>query len=80
MTRFGGRVIAVSQPVRRVLEGEWAADLLVLHRWDSERGFEEFWASSEYEPIKELRLRACESRIVVFPGLLDGVPAGTAGS
>lgn len=69
MAQYGGRIIAISLPKARVLEGDWEPPLLVLHRWESEERFDEFWRSAEYQPIKRLRHESCDSRVVVFDGL-----------
>ena len=74
MRRYGGRIIAVSQPHVRVIEGDWQPDLLVIHRWQDSQHFDEFWNSAEYAPLKELRHQACDSRIVLLDALPDGHP------
>lgn len=66
MARYGGRILGVSAAGARVVEGDWDPQLLVIHRWDSEAGFDAFFASPEYEPIKQLRHEACDSRLVTF--------------
>lgn len=69
MDRHGGRIVAVSHPGARVLEGDWDPDLIVLHRWRSRADFDAFWSSPDYDPVRRLRHEACDSRIVVFDGL-----------
>lgn len=71
MARYGGQILATSAAGARVLEGDWEPDLLVVHRWRSQADFDAFWSSPEYEPIKQLRHEACDSRIAVFDGLPD---------
>lgn len=66
MARHGGRILGVSAGGARVVEGDWDPQLLVIHRWDSEAGFDAFWESPEYQPVKRLRHEACDSRIAVF--------------
>jgi len=73
MARYGGHILATSAAGVRVLEGDWEPNLLVVHRWRSRAGFEAFWSSAEYQPVKQLRHEACESRIAVFDGLPEPV-------
>jgi len=46
--------------------------VVVVHHWDSRMAFERFWASPEYQPLKQLRHEACESDILAFDGLRNG--------
>ena len=66
MSRYGGRIIAVSGAGAELIEGEGDPPLIILHRWESRAGFDAFWRSPEYEPLRRLRHEACETRITVF--------------
>ena len=66
MAAHGGEIVATSALGTRVMEGEWEAGLLVIHRWRSRAAFDGFWQSADYEPLLRLRHEACETRIVTF--------------
>ena len=55
MREHGGRVVAMSRPSDRAIEGQWSPDLLIVHRWESLERFEAFWNSPRYAPLKRLR-------------------------
>lgn len=69
MARFGGRIAGFAPAHDSVLEGQWSEGVVVVHHWDSRTAFERFWASAEYQPLKQLRHEACVSDILVFDGL-----------
>jgi uncharacterized protein (DUF1330 family) len=66
MARYGGRILAVSAGPADVIEGGRPPSVRVIHRWDSRAGFDAFYRSEEYRPLKAMRQRACESEIAVF--------------
>jgi uncharacterized protein (DUF1330 family) len=70
MARYGGRITGVSVTGADVLEGDWHPQLVVVHQWRSRSDFDSFWNSEEYQPLKRLRHSACDSRIVVFDGIV----------
>jgi uncharacterized protein (DUF1330 family)/ketosteroid isomerase-like protein len=74
MARYGGRIAGVSATGPEVLEGDWHPQLIVVHHWRSRADFQAFWTSEEYKPLRHLRHTACESRIVVFDGVLPPSP------
>lgn len=68
MARHGGRILAMSSRGEETIEGEPAGEARIhaIHVWDSRSGFDTFWSSAEYQPLKALRRSACETRITVF--------------
>ncbi len=74
MARYGGRIAGVSAAGVDVLEGDWRPRLAVVHEWRSRADFDAFWRSDEYEPLRRLRHAACDSRIIVFEGVVPPSP------
>lgn len=66
---YGGKVLAVAMPAPGPLEGEPVERTLVVHGWPSIERWTEFYESEEYQPVKSIRLEACDSRITVFRSL-----------
>ena len=66
MAAAGGEIVGTSAGGTEVMEGDWEADLLVIHRWRSREAFDSFWRSEEYAPLLRLRHEACDTRIVTF--------------
>jgi uncharacterized protein (DUF1330 family) len=52
-----------------VLEGDWNPSRLVLFRFPDRESVKAFFADPDYQPLKELRLRIADSRIVVVDGV-----------
>ena len=69
MARHGGAILTISTSPPQAVEGDWRSDVVVIQRWRSAADFEEFWDSADYQPLKQLRHAACETRIVRFEGL-----------
>jgi uncharacterized protein (DUF1330 family) len=74
MARYGGRIAGVSAAGAEVLEGDWRPQLIVVHTWRSRADFDAFWNSEEYEPLRQLRHSACDSRIAVFDAFIPPSP------
>ena len=53
--KIGAEVVAVS-PAPKVLEGEWGGNWTVVIRFPSMATAEAWYNSSEYQPLKELRI------------------------
>lgn len=70
MAHHGGRILAMSSHGEETIEGEPGGEGRVhaIHAWESREGFDAFWISEDYQPLKALRRSACETRIVVFDG------------
>ena len=76
MRAYGGRIIAMSTRGAEVIEGAGEPALHAVHEWESRAGFEAFWRSAEYAPIRALRHDACDTRIVVFDASAGPAPEG----
>ncbi len=49
-------------------EGDWTPNRLVVLEFSSMAAAKEFYDSDEYRPLKELRLRSTNSRLVLVEG------------
>ena len=52
-----------------VLEGSWSPRRCVILEFPDMEQFRAWWSSAEYAPLRELRLRAADSNLVVTQGL-----------
>ena len=68
LTKYGGRFIVRGGRFERV-EGNWLPKRLVLLEFPSIERAKQWYDSEEYRPLKEMRLKASDSNIV----LVDGV-------
>ena len=66
LRQFGGAYRAVGQP--EVVEGEWQPRSLVLIEFEDMAALRRWYDSAEYAPLKELRLAASRSNIVLLEG------------
>ena len=67
MARYGGRIVGISVRDGEVVEtGVDGDELIAIHRWPSRQAFREFFASAEYQPLKELRHAAADTRITLY--------------
>lgn len=69
---YGGELLAASLPKADVIEGPWKPGLLTVHRWPTRERFDAFYGAAQYQPWLELRQRAAECRLAVFPGVAPG--------
>jgi uncharacterized protein (DUF1330 family) len=68
LERYGGEPVAASQDVR-VEEGDWEhRGILVLIRFPTLESAVEWYHSTEYEPVLELRKASSHSRLMIFAG------------
>ena len=70
--RFGGRYLSVGGEVS-VIEGDWRPIFPVLIEFPSAQQARDWYDSSEYAQIKDLRLRATRGNAI----LLDAAPFQT---
>lgn len=68
IARYGGKYLARGGTVE-VLEGDWDPQRLVILQFESLERFHEWYNSSEYAPLKQLRLEAAVTELVVVDGL-----------
>ena len=68
--RFGGEMIAGS-PAPKVLEGEWDGNWAAVLRFPSMAMAEDWYNSSEYKPLKDLRINQLtdDGRVVLIGGM-----------
>lgn len=64
----GGRYLARGGATQ-VLEGDWTPRRCVMLEFPDMAHFQAWWDSPEYAPLRELRQRATNSRLVVAQGL-----------
>lgn len=65
---FGGRFVIHGDGNRRVLEGDWPDDLIMI-AFPARTAAEDWYASDAYRRIAPLRTRNCEGDVI----LVDGV-------
>ena len=68
VAKFGGKYLARGGEMERV-EGDWNPTRLVVLEFESMERVKEFYYSEEYEPLKNIRIAATKSNMV----LVDGV-------
>lgn len=77
VARYGGEYVALGG-AQEVLEGDWGASRIVLHRWPDRESARRFWESPEYAEAKALRAGTGEFRVMLVEGLaretLEGSP------
>ena len=64
----GGRYL-VRGGRTETLEGDWEPKRIVVLQFDSVEQAKGWWHSAEYEPIKGIRHRTTNSRMIVVEGL-----------
>ncbi|MGC7102847.1 DUF1330 domain-containing protein [Amycolatopsis lurida] len=64
----GGRFI-VQGGTSHVYEGDWNPPRIAVLEFPSQKAWEAFYFSEEYEPIKEIRHQASTGSLVGFEGL-----------
>jgi uncharacterized protein (DUF1330 family) len=68
--RYGGKYLAVTDQAE-ALEGDWTPHpLLVLIQFESMERLQEWYNSSDYEPLKELRHRCATTNVVAAEATL----------
>lgn len=68
VAKYGGKYLARGGEME-MLEGDWTPKRLVVLEFPSFEQAKEFYYSDEYEPVKNIRLNATNSKMV----LVDGV-------
>jgi len=68
IARYGGKYLARGGAVE-VLEGDWDPQRLAVLEFESTERFHEWYDSSEYAPLRQLRSEAADSEFVVVEGL-----------
>jgi len=65
---FGGRYLARGGEVRSQ-EGNWEPSRMVIVEFPSLEAAETFYNSEEYKDLKDLRIKASNSRLILVDGL-----------
>ncbi len=68
VAQYGGRYLALGRDIDR-LEGDWEHQSLVISEWPSMDAAREFWNSSEYAELKNVREGAVEVSVLLVNGL-----------
>ena len=66
----GGRYLVRGGDVE-VIEGDWRPGRMVIVRFDSMEAAQRWWASPEYEPLRQLRQTSASTNMVLVQGLPD---------
>ena len=64
----GGKYLVRGGPFE-VLEGDWTLNRLVVLEFPTIETAKEFYDSEEYRPLKEMRLKATKSNLVLVEGI-----------
>ena len=67
VAKHGGKYLVRGGPFE-ILEGDWTPKRLVLLEFPSIEAAREFYDSDEYRPLKEIRLKATNSNLVLVEG------------
>jgi uncharacterized protein (DUF1330 family) len=70
----GGRYL-VRGGVSESLEGDWRPGRIVVVRFDSMEAARRWWASADYEHLKQLRQTSTTTHMIIVEGLTDGADA-----
>jgi len=68
IARYGGRYL-VRGGTTETLESDWRPARIVVLEFPSREQAKAFYESSEYAPLKALRLRAARSRLLLADGV-----------
>ena len=67
VAKYGGKYLVRGGPFQ-ILEGDWTLNRLVVLEFPSITAAKEFYDSDEYRPLKEIRLKATKSNLVLVEG------------
>ena len=65
--KYGGKYLVRGGDLEK-LEGDWMPKRLVVLEFPSSAKAKEFYDSEEYRPLKELRMKATNSKMVLVEG------------
>ena len=65
--KHGGKYLVRGGPFE-ILEGDWTPKRLVVLEFPTIEAAREFYDSEEYRPLKEIRLKATKSNLVIVEG------------
>lgn len=68
LAAYGGEYL-VRGGRTETLEGDWVPKRLVVVRFESAAQAKKWWSCAEYAPIKAIRQRAAETRMVLVEGV-----------
>ena len=68
IAKHGGKYLVRGGPFE-VLEGDWTLNRLVVLEFPTIETAKEFYDSEEYRPLKEMRLKATKSNLVLVEGI-----------
>lgn len=66
--QYGGRYV-VRGGSAEVLEGTWVPKRIVVLEFDNVQRVKEFMESEEYQPVKQVRLEAARTNMIVVEGV-----------
>ena len=72
VSKFGGEYLSLAGEAE-VMEGDWGATRVVLHRWPDMDAARQFWNSDEYQQAKKLRDGTGQFRVMLVDGLAQEV-------
>ena len=67
VAKHGGKYLVRGGPFE-ILEGDWSLNRLVVLEFPSMEAAKEFYDSEEYRPLKEIRVKATKSNVVLVDG------------
>lgn len=66
--KYGGRFV-VRGGRAETLEGDWVPKRIVVVEFESLEQAKKWWASPEYAPVKAIRQRTADTRMIVVEGV-----------
>jgi uncharacterized protein (DUF1330 family) len=70
LTRYGGKVLAAGGTLE-TLEGDWHPNQLAILEFESAEQAKRWYHSDEYAPVKDIRLKTANTRLVLVQGIYN---------
>ena len=67
IAKFGGRFVVRGGRIR-TLEGGWAPSRVIMIEFPDFAAAERLYDSEEYKPLRDMRMRAGRSRVIIVDG------------
>ena len=68
VAKYGGKYL-VRGGALETMEGDWAPKRLAVLEFESAERAKQFYNSDDYDPVKQIRLRAANSNMVLVEGV-----------
>ncbi len=71
VAKHGGRYL-VRGGEHQILEGDWVPSRLVIVEFPNREAALAFYRDPDYQPVKAIRTRTTDSRMIIVEGVMDG--------